>query len=54
MRMRTRTIGELLEFVQKFSDDPDVLVEVNLDGHTFDIDYIELDTDDVIRIHLKK
>lgn len=54
MKRSTLTVGEMIEFIQDFAADPDTPIEVNLDGHTFEIDYIELDTDRVIRIHLEK
>lgn len=53
MKRKVNTAGEMLEFIQDFTSNPDVPVEVNLDGETFEIDYVELDTDGVIRIHLE-
>lgn len=54
--MKVNNLAELRDFVQLMWNEPDddlVPVEVNLDGNTFEIDYIELDDDDVIRIHLE-
>lgn len=56
MKMKVRNLEELRDFVEEMPNNPDddlVRVEVNLDGNTFEIDYIELDNDDVIRIHLE-
>lgn len=56
MKMKVNNLAELRDFVQLMWNEPDddlVPVEVNLDGNTFEIDYIELDDDDVIRIHLE-
>lgn len=53
MKRKVNTAGEMLEFIQDFTSNPDASVEVNLDGNTFEIDYVELDTDGVIRIHLE-
>lgn len=53
MRRRVETAGDLLEFIQDFTSNPDTPVEVIMDGHDFAIDYVELDTDGVIRIHLE-
>lgn len=56
MKTKVNNLAELRDFVQLMWNEPDddlVPVEVNLDGNTFEIDYIELDDDDVIRIHLE-
>lgn len=53
MKRKVNDAGEMLEFIQDFTSDPDARIEVVLDGNTFEIDYVELDTDKVIRIHLE-
>ena len=53
MKRKVRTAGEMLEFIQDFTSNPDAPIEVIMDGHDFAIDYAELDTDGVIRIHLE-
>ena len=53
MRKRVETVGELLEFIQDFTSDPDAPVEVIMDGNDFAIDYVVLDEDGVIRIILE-
>lgn len=53
MKRKVRTAGEILEFIQDFTSNPDTPVEVIMDGHDFAIDYVLLDTDGVIRIILE-